>query len=238
MPRTEKDHRGIVNQTGDAKIGDMKFVLASHNQKKLLELGDILGTLGIEIVPLPAGAPEPDEDGGTFEANALIKARAAAEYTGLPAVADDSGLCVDALHGAPGVYSARYGSAEYFSYMEQHGLKAGLEPLPPKATDRDRCLRLLRDLEAAPDGQRTARFVCAIACVLPDGQEFTVRGACEGEITRRMHGDGGFGYDPLFFVPEYGCTFGELPAAIKNRVSHRAQALAAFADALKIKIQE
>lgn len=194
----------------------MKFVLASHNKKKLQELGDILGILGIEIVPLPEGAPEPAEDGDTFEANARIKARAAAEFTGLPAIADDSGLCVDALDGAPGVYSARYSGGG----------------------DGENNAKLLREMEAVPDGKRTARFVCAIACVLPDGREFTVRGACEGVITRELSGDGGFGYDPLFCVPEYDCTFGVLPADVKNHISHRAKALAAFAETLKNEIQE
>ncbi|MGM9613005.1 MAG: RdgB/HAM1 family non-canonical purine NTP pyrophosphatase [Butyricicoccus sp.] len=194
----------------------MKFVLASHNKKKLRELSDILAGLGVEIVLLPADAPEPTEDGETFEENAHIKARAAAEFTGLPAVADDSGLCVDALDGAPGVWSARYSGGG----------------------DEENNAKLLREMEAVPDGKRTARFVCAIACVLPDGREFTVRGACEGVITRALSGDGGFGYDPLFYVPEYGCTFGVLPADVKNRISHRAKALAAFAETLKNQIQE
>lgn len=194
----------------------MKFVLASHNQKKLRELGDILGILGIEIVPLPEGAPEPAEDGDSFEANARIKARAAAEFTGLPAIADDSGLCVDALGGAPGVYSARYADG----------------------TDEGNNRKLLREMERIPDGQRQAKFVCVVACVLPDGREFTARGECGGEILRALHGNGGFGYDPLFFVPEYGCTFGELPQETKNRISHRRAALAAFAGTLKTYIQE
>ena len=194
----------------------MKFVLASHNKKKLRELGDILGALGIEIVPLPEDAPEPEETGDTFEANAQIKARAAAEFTGLPAIADDSGLCVDALNGAPGVYSARYSGGG----------------------DDENNAKLLRELENVPEDARTARFVCVIACVLPDGEIFTVRGACEGVIAWELCGDGGFGYDPLFFVPEHGCTFGMLPASVKNQISHRARALKTFAETLKNKIQE
>ena len=194
----------------------MKFVLASHNKKKLRELGDILGALGIEIVPLPEDAPEPEETGDTFEANAQIKARAAAEFTGLPAIADDSGLCVDALNGAPGVYSARYSGGG----------------------DDENNAKLLRELENVPEEARTARFVCVIACVLPDGETSTVRGACEGVIARELCGDGGFGYDPLFFVPEHGCTFGMLPASVKNQISHRARALKTFAETLKNKIQE
>lgn len=189
----------------------MKFVLASHNQKKLLELRQILGGLGIEIIPLPENAPEPVEDGATFEENACIKARAAAKFTGLPALADDSGLCVDALDGAPGVYSARY----------------------CEGTDADRNALLLKNMEGKDE--RACRFVCAIACAWPDGREFTVRGACEGEVLRACRGAGGFGYDPLFFVPAYGCTFGELPQDVKNRISHRAQALARLAERLKNK---
>ena len=165
----------------------MQFVLASHNKKKLAELSAIVSSLGIEIIPLPEGAPEPEENGKTFEENALIKAKSAAEFTGLPALADDSGLCVDALDGAPGIY-------------------------------------------------RACRFVCAIACVLADGETLTVRGECEGTLLRENHGAGGFGYDPLFYVEKYGCTFGELPAEVKNTISHRANALNKLKEALKDKI--
>lgn len=192
----------------------MRFVLASHNQKKLRELGDILGALGIEVVPLPEGAPEPEENGQTFEENACIKARAASALTGLPAVADDSGLCVDALDGAPGIYSARY----------------------CEGTDADRNAFLLTNM--AGQENRTCRFVCAIACVQPDGAEFTVRGECEGQLLHECQGTGGFGYDPLFYVPAYGCTFGELPQEVKNQISHRAQALKRLAERLKPNRQE
>ena len=181
----------------------MQFVLASHNQKKLAELSDILRGLNLSILPLPEGAPEPVEDGDSFEANARIKARAAFEYTGLPAIADDSGLVVDALNGAPGVRSARY----------------------CPGSDADRNAFLLENLAGVDDCERQARFVCAICCVLPDGQEITVRGECEGEILDEPHGTGGFGYDPLFYVREFDCTFGELPQAVKNHISHRARAL-------------
>ena len=192
----------------------MRFVLASHNQKKLRELGDILGALGIEVVPLPEGASEPEENGQTFEENACIKARAAAALTGLPAVADDSGLCVDALDGAPGIYSARY----------------------CEGTDADRNAFLLTNM--ADQENRTCRFVCGIACVQPDGAEFTVRGECEGQLLQECQGTGGFGYDPLFYVPAYGCTFGELPQEVKNQISHRAQALKRLAERLKPNRQE
>ena len=204
-----------------------RFVLASHNAKKLREMEAILGELGIAVELLPSDAPEPEETGTTFEENALIKARSAMLFTGLPAIADDSGLCVDALGGAPGVYSARYGSAEYFDFAEKHGLQVGLEPLKPNASDEERTLRLLRNMARVPDGRRQARFVSAICCIWPGEEQnaVIVRGECEGEITRRMHGGGGFGYDPVFYVPGQGCTFGELPAAVKNQISHRARAL-------------
>ena len=144
----------------------MRFVLASHNKKKLDELSAILGGLGIEVVALPDDAPEPAEDGTTFEENARIKALAAHAHTGLPAIADDSGLEVDALGGAPGVYSARY----------------------CPGTDHDRNLFLLKNMEHIDECERQARFVCAICCVLPDGQEINVRGECEGEILTERHG--------------------------------------------------
>lgn len=216
----------------------MQFVLASHNQKKIAEMAAILGTLGIEVVRLPADAPEPIEDGDTFEQNAAIKARSAAAFTGLPAIADDSGLCVDALFGAPGVYSARYDSKDYFGYAQKHGLPTGDAPLAENASDKDRALRLLCNMTDVPDGERQAKFVCAICCVLPDGSEISVRGECAGEIARRLHGDGGFGYDPVFFVPTHGCTFGELLAEVKNQISHRARALQRLKSALQEKINE
>ena len=128
----------------------MQFVLASHNKKKLAELSSIVSSLGIEIIPLPEGAPEPEENGKTFEENALIKAKSAAEFTGLPALADDSGLCVDALDGAPGIYSARY----------------------CEGTDEDRNAFLLKNMQDKEN--RACRFVCAIACVLADGETLTV----------------------------------------------------------------
>lgn len=186
----------------------MKFVLASRNPKKLQELQDILKFNGIEILPLPEDAPEPEENGASFEENALIKARSACAHTGLPALADDSGLCVDALDGAPGIRSARY----------------------CEGTDADRNALLLHRLASVPDEDRGARFVCAIACVFPDGREITVDGMCEGKILRQASGSGGFGYDPLFYVPEFQCTFAELPAQIKNKISHRAIALDALAE--------
>lgn len=187
----------------------MKFVLASHNQKKLKELQQIIRELDMEIIPLPENAPEPEENGATFAENARIKAKSAAAFTGLPALADDSGLCVDALDGAPGIYSARY----------------------CEGSDADRNALLLRNMTGKTN--RSARFVCCIACVWPDGTSLTVDGACEGEIAESLSGAGGFGYDPLFYVPAYGCTFGELDGDVKNRISHRAKALQKLKESLK-----
>ena len=181
----------------------MEFIIASHNQKKIREMDAILGALGISFSPLPEGAPEPEETGTTFEENALIKAQAACQLTGKPAIADDSGLAVEALDGAPGIYSVRY----------------------CEGSDADRNAFLLRKMEAVPDGSRQAKFVSAIACAFPNGDTLTVRGECPGEILRELHGEGGFGYDPLFWYDEAGCTFAELSAEQKNRVSHRARAL-------------
>lgn len=211
----------------------MQFVLASHNQNKLAEMTDILGALGIEILLLPKEAPEPEENGATFEENALIKARAAAALTGLPALADDSGLCVDALGGAPGIYSARYGSDPAF---DGNIIAARTALLTPHATDRDRTLYLLHNLENVPDGARQAQFVCAVACVFPQGKELTVRGECEGEITRHLYGQGGFGYDPVFYIPQLAATFAQLPTSVKNQISHRAHALARLKEKLQLMI--
>ena len=187
----------------------MQFVLASHNKKKLAELSAIVSSLGIEIIPLPEGAPEPEENGKTFEENAIIKAKSAAEFTGLPALADDSGLCVDALDGAPGIYSARY----------------------CEGTDEDRNAFLLKNMQDKEN--RACRFVCAIACVLADGETLTVRGECEGTLLRENHGAGGFGYDPVFFVPPLKKTFAQLTAEEKNAISHRGNALTAFREKLE-----
>ena len=192
----------------------MQFVLASHNQKKLAELSVILNGLGIEILPLPEQAPEPEENGTTFEENARIKAKSAADFTGLPAIADDSGLCVDALDGAPGIYSARYCAG----------------------TDQDRNAFLLQNMQGQEN--RTCRFVCAAACVLPDGETITVRGECEGELLCESRGAGGFGYDPLFYVPSHGCTFGELPGEVKNEISHRGRALRKLRETLELRMQD
>ncbi len=190
-----------------------KFLVASHNKKKLKELEDILKPLGFSVVSpadIEGSIPEPVEDGDTFEANALIKARSACLNSGLPAVADDSGLMVDALNGEPGIYSARYAGT---------------------GNDDDNNALLLKNLQDVPDDKRTARFVSCIACVFPDGREFTVKGFCEGTILREPKGNGGFGYDPLFDT-EFGC-FGELSPEEKNKISHRANAAAKFSEEIK-----
>ena len=192
----------------------MKFVLATHNPNKIREMGAILGQFGVEVVsPKELGITvDVEETGSTFAENAMLKAKAICELAKLPAIADDSGLCVDALGGAPGIRSARY----------------------CEGTDADRNAFLLKNMEGKED--RACRFVCAIACVLADGETVTVRGECEGELLHENHGAGGFGYDPLFYVPEYECTFGELAPEVKNRISHRARALGRLRDVLKDKI--
>ena len=190
----------------------MKFVLASQNRGKLREMTEILKDCGVEIVLQSDLGVQVDveENGDTFAANALLKAEAVMKATGLPAIADDSGLCVDALGGAPGVYTARYGG---------EGL-----------TDPERYTLLLNNLRGQTD--RRAHFHSAIACVFPDGRVLTAEGDCPGSIAFVPMGDGGFGYDPIFTVPEYKKTFSQLTAEEKNAVSHRGKALRAFAQVL------
>ena len=182
-----------------------KLVLASNNAGKLTEFREILAEMGIEVIsPKEAGFSSFDveEDGATFEENALIKARAGVETWGLPTIADDSGLTVDALDGAPGVYSARYGDL---------------------GSDGERIAFLLKNMEGVTD--RGAQFVCVIACVMPDGREITARGELAGSITDTPRGIGGFGYDSVFEPLKTGKTVAELSAEEKNRISHRAKAL-------------
>lgn len=183
----------------------MNYVIATNNAHKLAEIRAILENDSRRFLSMrEAGiATDPEEDGKSFEENALIKARAACKAAGMPAMADDSGLCVDALSGAPGIRSARYCTG----------------------TDAQRVAFLLEKLKDVPDEARGARFVSVIACVYPDGTEFTVRGECEGRITREARGESGFGYDPVFFVPAEGMTFAEMPQQRKNLISHRAHSL-------------
>lgn len=190
----------------------MKFVLATQNQAKLREMANILQTLGVEVVsPRDLGIDlEVEETGETFAENAMLKARAVCAAAGLPAIADDSGLCVDALNGGPGVYSARYGG---------EGLN-----------DRDRYQLLLSGMRGQTT--RAAHFTCAIACVFPNGDELTAEGACPGTIAFAPMGEGGFGYDPIFFLPEKAKTFAQLTEEEKAEVSHRGKALRAFVEKL------
>ena len=190
----------------------MKFVLASHNRGKLAEMQKILGDLGVEVVlQSDLGLElEPEENGATFAENALIKARAVMEASGLPAIADDSGLCVDWLNGAPGIYSARYG---------------GL------ADDKARYTLLLQNMRGATD--RAAHFHTSVVCCFPDGKVLQADGDCHGTIAFAPRGEGGFGYDPIFNVPSLRKTFAQLTAEEKNAISHRGNALRAFAAELK-----
>ena len=194
----------------------MRVILASTNANKLREMQQILSPLGWEILRQKnVGLHlEPDENGETFEENSLIKAEAVMKVSGLPAIADDSGVEVDALDGAPGVHSARYGG----------------ESCPD---DKARNRYLLRNMEKVPEGSRGARFVSVITMACPDGTVISARGELPGEILRQEQGDGGFGYDPLFYIPSEGCTMAELTAERKNEISHRAVALRNFVEKLR-----
>ena len=212
----------------------MIFLIATQNKHKKVEFERILAPLGIEIKTageLGLQYPEAEETGTTFEENALLKARAGCLLAGVPTLADDSGLCVDALDGAPGLYSARWsGDGETNGDDE---------------ANNDKLLRLL-DESGVPDEQRTAHYVAAVAAVFPDGREFVTRGECYGRIAHERHGSGGFGYDPLFLVStagtesneqaaqgEFNQTFGEVPPAVKDSQSHRSRGLQNMYDILK-----
>ena len=190
----------------------MKIVLASKNTHKLEELQAILGAQGVEVIlEAQAGVDvDVEETGTTFEENSLLKARAVMEASGLPAIADDSGLCVDALQGAPGVYSARYGGE-------------GLD-------DVGRYTLLLNNMRGQLD--RRAKFVSVITCCFPNGDVLTARGECPGTLAYAPKGEGGFGYDPIFYLPAFKKTFAQMTAREKNTVSHRGRALAAFGEKL------
>ena len=194
----------------------MKVVLASKNKHKLTEISKITEKFGIQLVLQSELGVDIDveETGTTFEENSLLKARAVMEATGLPALADDSGIAVDALNGEPGVYSARYG---FDDTLDDHG----------------RMMLLLKNTEHVPDGQRQAKFVCVISFITPDGKIIQARGEIHGELTRQPRGENGFGYDPIFYYPPFGKTTAELPAEQKNAVSHRGNALRIFYEKLK-----
>ena len=190
----------------------MKIIAATKNKNKIKEFGDILK--GFEIISQEEAGVDIDveETGTTFEENSLLKAMAIYKATGIPAIADDSGLEVDALGGEPGIYSARYGGE-------------GLD-------DKDRVNLLLKNMQNIPDENRTARFVCAITYVDENGT-VTAKGTCEGRITHAPAGENGFGYDPVFFVQEFGKTTAEISAEEKNSISHRGKALRLFAEKIK-----
>ena len=191
----------------------MKLVLASKNAHKLVEMKDILSQLGVEVVLESEVGVDVDveETGATFEENAYLKAHAVMEASGLPAIADDSGLCVDALNGAPGVYSARYGG--------------------PGLDDAGRYKLLLENMRGQLD--RRCRFVSAICCCFPNGDKVEARGECAGTLAYAPKGADGFGYDPIFFVPGLKKTFAELSPEEKNAISHRGNALKAFREKLE-----
>jgi XTP/dITP diphosphohydrolase len=189
-----------------------KIVLASSNKKKLMELQQMLRLKHVELIPQTEfGVPDAVEDGLSFVENAIIKARHASRLTGLPAIADDSGLEVDALDGAPGIYSARF---------------ADLHAAVNCSDDANNAL-LLEKLQGIPEAQRTARFQCCIVLQRfpSDPMPLVCQGTWEGLIMQQQAGSNGFGYDPLFYVPDHGCASAQLPPEIKNHISHRGQAL-------------
>ena len=194
----------------------MKVVLASKNKHKLVEISKITEKFGFDLVLQSELGVDIDveETGTTFEENSLLKARAVMEATGLPALADDSGIAVDALNGEPGIYSARYGFDESLD-------------------DWGRLELLLKNTEHVPDGQRQAQFVCVISFITPQGQIIQARGEIHGELTRAPAGENGFGYDPIFYYPPLGKTTAELSPEEKNKVSHRANALNLFYEKMK-----
>jgi XTP/dITP diphosphohydrolase len=188
-----------------------RLVVATKNAGKVRELRALLGELPLELLAAEA-MPEVEETGVTFAENAVLKARAAAAWSGEWALADDSGLEVDALDGAPGVYSNRFAGE--------------------KTTEADRNRRLLELLREVPPERRTARYRAAVALAAPDGRLWVTEGACEGVIVDEARGEHGFGYDPHFYLPEHGRTMAELNPQVKNRISHRARALAAAREVL------
>jgi XTP/dITP diphosphohydrolase len=184
-----------------------EVVIATHNEGKLREIKDILAPWGFKILSLKdfPGIPEIIEDGSTFAENAAKKAREVARQTGRLAIADDSGLVVDALQGKPGVFSSRYGGE--------------------KATDEQKFQKLLAEMSEIPEGKRQAAFVCTLAVAAPQGEVELLEGRCRGQIAFAPRGKHGFGYDPIFFLPELGKTMAEIDPEVKNRISHRARAL-------------
>jgi XTP/dITP diphosphohydrolase len=194
----------------------MKAVLASNNPGKLRELNTILSALGLEVISQREAGLKLDveETGTTFEENSLLKAQAACQASGMIAIADDSGLEVDALGGEPGVYSARYGT--------------------PDLDDAGRTALVLKNMEGKEE--RACRFVSVVTCCFPDGRILVARGTCEGQVAEKPQGENGFGYDPIFYVPELGKTFAQLSDGEKNARSHRGRAIQQLAELLKEQI--
>ena len=192
-----------------------KVIFATGNEGKMKEIREILGDLDIELLSLKDAGITADieENGSTFEENAIIKAKAISQLTGEIVLADDSGLEIDYLNKEPGIYSARY-MGEDTSYHIKNS-------------------NLIQRLEGVPDQQRSARFVCAIAAAFPDGTVKTVRASMEGRIGYEEKGENGFGYDPIFYLPEYGCSSAEISMEEKNKISHRGKALRAIKDQLR-----
>ena len=192
-----------------------RMIFATGNENKMKEIREILGALPLEILSMKEAGISADivEDGNTFEENALIKARAICKLAGEMVLADDSGLEIDYLNKEPGIYSARYMGEDTSYHIKNNSL--------------------INRLEGVPDEKRTARFVCAIAAVFPDGKELVVRGTVEGIIGYEEKGENGFGYDPIFYLPERECTTAELPSEEKNSISHRGNALRLMKDLLE-----
>lgn len=193
-----------------------KIVVATRNRSKVRELQELAKELPIRFLTLAdfEGAPDVIEDGLTFEENALKKAREIFKFTKLPSLADDSGLCVNALDGRPGVLSARYAGEN--------------------APDETRYLKILEELKNVPEEARNAKFVCVLALVFESGEELLIRGECEGKISTTPVGSNGFGYDPVFFYEPLGMTFGQMDKDSKNEVSHRGRAMKTLIDKLKL----
>ncbi len=192
-----------------------KILFATTNQGKLKEIREILADADVEVISLKdAGIDtQVEEDGSTFEENAAIKATAFAKSSGVMTLADDSGLVIDYLDGAPGIYSSRF-LGEDTPYSEKNRI-------------------IIEKLADAKDEERSARFVCAICCAFPDGRTLTTKGVIEGRIGYEIKGEHGFGYDPIFYVPELGCTTAEIPESEKNKISHRGKALTQMKELLK-----
>ena len=196
----------------------MKIIFATGNENKLREIRQITENMGIEIVSMKDAGyyTEVEETGTTFEENAYLKANAIAKKCNLPTLADDSGLEIDYLNKEPGIYSSRF-MGEDTPYSVKNA-------------------ELLRRMEGVPDEKRTARFVCAICLVRPDGSSETVKATMEGRVAYKIAGENGFGYDPIFFLPERGCTSAELSPEEKNEISHRGKALRMMRDILEKEI--